>query len=135
MRLIRFAAAMACVVLLAGCGSSSSSSPTNPTPTPTPNPPASGGAPAAAVTITIPRGATSLTTTAYTPNPATVAVGGTVTWVNNDVDTHDTAANNRLWASPNIGPGGRFTFTFPTAGTFSYFCTIHPNMIGTIVVQ
>jgi len=83
----------------------------------------------------MPRGATSLTTTAYVPNPATVAVGGTVTWVNNDVDPHTTTSNSRVWDSSTMAPGASFSFTFRTAGSFPYVCLIHPNMVGTVVVQ
>ena len=131
MRLVTIAAVIACASLLAGCGGSNSS----PTPTaPTPAPPPSGGT-SSAVTVTLPRGATSQTTGAYVPNPVTVSVGGTVTWVNSDVDVHDVTSNSRLWASGNLAPGARFSFTFQSAGSFSYLCTLHPNMVGTVVVQ
>ena len=52
-----------------------------------------------------------------------------------DSITHTSAANNGLFASPNVAPNSRFNFTFTTAGTFPYHCTIHPNMVGTIIVQ
>jgi hypothetical protein len=116
-------------ILVSGCGSSSPSTPVTPTPTPTP------GAGPSPVTISMPRGATLLTTTAYVPNPATVSVGATVTWVNNDVDPHTSTSSTNVWGSPTIQPGGSFSFTFPSAGSFPYICLIHPNMVGTIVVQ
>jgi plastocyanin len=106
---------------LTACGSNSSS-PTAP-------------APPGSTTVTIVSGASALTTTAFAPNPLTVPVGTTVSWLNNDSTTHTSVANNLLWTSPNIAPGGRFNFTMTTAGTFQYHCSMHPNMVGTIIVQ
>jgi plastocyanin len=103
-----------------------SDSPSTPTPTPTPGP---------GTAVSIVTGAAGLTTTAYTPNPITVAVGGTVTWMNNDSITHTSTANGGAWNSGNMAPGANFSTTFPSAGTFQYHCTIHPGMVGTITVQ
>jgi plastocyanin len=83
----------------------------------------------------MPRGATFLTTTAFAPNPATVSVGTTVTWVNNDVDPHTTTSTSNVWGSPTLQPGASFSFTFQTAGSYPYLCLIHPNMVATVVVQ
>jgi plastocyanin len=114
-------------LLLAASVACGSSSPSTPTPTPT----ASGSS----VSASIVAGSTTLTTTAYSPNPITVAVGGTVTWINNDVVAHTSTANGGAWNSGSIAPGGRFPMTFPTAGSFPYHCAIHPGMIGTVTVQ
>jgi plastocyanin len=86
-------------------------------------------------TIAIVAGASTLSTTAYSPNPITVPVGTTVSWLNNDSTTHTAVANGGAFTSPNLDPGRRFNFTFTTAGSFPYRCTIHPNMVGTITVQ
>jgi len=64
-----------------------------------------------------------------------VAVGGSVTWVNNDNVTHTSTANNASWNSGSIAPGSQFTTTFATAGSYTYHCAIHPGMVGTINVQ
>jgi plastocyanin len=98
--------------------------PATPSPTPTPG-----------TTVSIVSGSSRLTTTAYAPNPVSVAVGGTVTWVNNDTTTHTSTADGGAWSSGSIAPGGQFSRTFGTAGTFTYHCTIHPNMVGTVQVQ
>jgi len=127
MRFVSVAAALVVGVFLAGCGSSSST-PTTPT---TPTPP--GGA--STVTVSMPRGATSLTTTAYVPNPVTISVGSTVTWVNNDVDPHTSTSTSNVWSSPTMAPGATFSFTFQSRGSFPYVCVIHPNMVGTVTVQ
>ena len=76
-----------------------------------------------------------MTTTAYAPNPITVAVGGTVTWTNNDSTTHTSVANGAAWNSGSIAPGGTFKMTFASAGSFPYHCSIHPGMVGTVTVQ
>jgi Cupredoxin-like domain len=134
MRVVSVTVALAvCAVLVAGCGSSSpAATPVGPTP-PLPTPVPAG--PPAPLTISMPRGATGLTTGAYVPNPATVSVGATVTWVNNDIDAHTSTSTTNVWGSPAIQPGQSFSFTFQSAGTFQYLCLIHPNMAGTIVVQ
>jgi plastocyanin len=80
-------------------------------------------------------GARNLTATAYSPSPLTVAVGTTVTWTNNDVATHDAKADNGGFTTPLISPGSSAAVKLSTAGSFVYHCTIHPGMVGTIVVQ
>ena len=108
------------ILSLTGC--SNNTSPTSPSPNPT-------------VTISIVAGARTLTTTAYSPNPMTVANGTTVMWVNNDTSTHNSTADSGAFATGSIAPGASATATLRTAGTFVYHCTIHPGMVGTIVVQ
>jgi hypothetical protein len=114
---------VACV--LAGCGGKDASPVT-------PSPPAG---PPAPMTIRIPLGATPLTTTAYVPNPATVQMGTTVTWINDDNVSHTSTSNVSVWNSGDMPPGSQFSFTFQSAGSFNYLCLIHPNMIGTITVR
>ena len=111
------------------CGGDSPGSPTA-----TPTSPAS-PAPASGSSVSIVRGATSLTTTAFAPNPVTVAVGTTVTWVNNDVTSHDATADNKAFATGLIGPGSSASVVLQTPGRITYACTIHPGMTGVITVQ
>jgi plastocyanin len=115
----RLAVATCVLAVTTACGSSSS-----------PAMPTTGGN-----SVAIVSGASTLTSTAFAPNPITVAVGGSVTWVNNDSVTHTSVANNGAWTSPPIAPGGSFSTTFAAAGTFAYHCSIHPGMIGTVTVQ
>jgi len=74
----------------------------------------------------------------YVFDPATVTIktGTTVTWVNNDPISHKivSVTNPPVFSSDNISQGGSYSFTFTTAGTFGYFCQIHPMMKGSIVV-
>jgi plastocyanin len=111
--------------LIAGCGSSYSS-PSGPTP------PAS---PAVGTPVAVVSGASTLTTTAYAPNPITISVGGTATWTNSDSTPHTSTGNDGSWNSGAIAPGASFSRTFAAAGSFPYHCTIHPGMVGTVVVQ
>ena len=99
------------------------------------NPASPDPAPAGSTTISIVSGASGLSTTAFAPNPITLALGATVSFLNNDNTTHTSVANAGAWTSPNIAPGRRFNFTFTTAGTFPYRCSVHPNMVATITVQ
>lgn len=113
------------------CGSSYSSSPASPSPSPSPSP--STGAPSTSVTI--PSGAESLGNRAYIPDDVTIATGTTVTWTNSDSVAHTSTSDASAWNSGIVAPGGRFSFTFATPGTYSYHCTIHPGMVGTVVVR
>jgi plastocyanin len=66
--------------------------------------------------------------------PDPLAVGGSVTVTNNDSTTHTWTANDGLFDSSGISPGESFEFTFEEAGTFTFFCNIHPTMTGSITV-
>jgi plastocyanin len=93
-------------------------------------------APSGATTaVSIVSGSSSLTTTAYSPNPLNVPVGTTIRWTNNDTTPHTTTSDGGAWNSGNMNGGATFDFKFNTAGTFPYHCTLHANMVGTIVVQ
>jgi plastocyanin len=85
--------------------------------------------------VTIPRGAESLGNRAYSPDDVNIAVGETVTWTNTYAEAHTSTSNAGAWNSGTVAPGGRFSFTFQNAGTFPYHCTIHPGMVGTVVVR
>jgi plastocyanin len=77
----------------------------------------------------------SIVNFAFTPSPVTVPVGTTVTWTNNDLMTHTSTSATQVWDSGLLSPGQSFSFTFTTPGTFTYRCSPHPFMTGTIVVQ
>ena|SRR5215203_5785551 len=95
--------------------------------------------------VSIASGSSSLTDTAYQPNPIQVSVGNTVTWTNNDSQPHTVTSgsngqpDNKFNSSPNfsplLNPGQTFSFTFTQAGTYPYFCMLHPNMVGTVSVS
>jgi plastocyanin len=72
---------------------------------------------------------------AFMPASLTVQVGDTVTWTNNDDAPHTATADNGAFDSDTLATGGTYSFTFTAAGEFGYFCSIHPDMTGTITVQ
>jgi len=72
----------------------------------------------------------------YAPNPTTVRVGQTVAWKNNDTTVHDATQDASRFQTGTINAGSTSApVTMSTAGTFAYHCTIHPGMVGTLVVQ
>jgi plastocyanin len=75
----------------------------------------------------------------YQPAEMTVSVGTTVTWVNEDSFDHTITAGTRGEPSglfdATVAAGGNFSYTFEEAGTYDYYCTIHPGMNGTIIVE
>ena len=71
----------------------------------------------------------------FNPNDLKIAKGTKVTWTNNDSTTHNVTSDNGSLKSENIEPGNVFAFTFENTGTFSYNCSIHPQMKATVEVQ
>jgi len=72
----------------------------------------------------------------YAPNPTTVRVGQTVAWKNNDTTVHDATQDASRFQTGTINAGSTSApVTMSTAGTFAYHCTIHPGMVGTLIVQ
>jgi plastocyanin len=65
----------------------------------------------------------------------TIAVGDTIRWTNADSAPHTSTGRNREWDSGTLSQGSAFSETFSTAGSFEYYCEIHPSMVGTITVQ
>jgi amicyanin len=71
----------------------------------------------------------------FNPQTLTVKAGATVTWTNKDDIPHAIAAVNREFKSKALDTGDAYSFTFTTPGTYAYFCSLHPHMTGTIVVE
>ena len=72
----------------------------------------------------------------FSPKRFTVPAGATVTWTNHDNVPHVvSSADNQFQKLPLLKPGQSFSNTFATAGTYSYFCSIHPQMTGKITVR
>ena len=71
----------------------------------------------------------------FGPDELRVPLGATVTFVNRESGVpHTSTSDDDLWKSRTLNPGDSFSFTFETAGTFSYFCSIHPSMRAAITV-
>jgi len=71
----------------------------------------------------------------FTPKEITVAKGTTVTWVNHDDVPHTVVNGDKVFRSKALDTDDQFSFTFNEAGTFSYFCSVHPMMTGRVVVK
>jgi len=72
---------------------------------------------------------------AFNPLTAQIKKGGSVVWINNDSVAHTITFNSSSMPSSSVlSPGQSFTTTFATTGTFSYHCSIHPMMQGSVVV-
>jgi plastocyanin len=71
----------------------------------------------------------------FGPATLTVPVGTTVTWTNRDDIPHTVVSTDGVFKSKVLDTDEKFSFTFSKAGTYSYFCSIHPKMTGKVVVQ
>ena len=145
--LVTFAVGSAALAVT-GCGSDSSdnssgsstpppaAAPTSTTPAATPTETtstetnATGGATAGSTPVAI-----DMVGLKFAPEGATVKVGDTVTWTNQDDVPHNVVASDGSFKSPNFGKGETFTWTATKAGTISYTCTLHPGMNGTLNVE
>jgi plastocyanin len=71
----------------------------------------------------------------FEPQVLTAASGDRVTWVNKDLFPHTATADDKTFDSHSIAPTGTWTFVADKPGTYTYTCTFHPTMKGTIKVQ
>ncbi len=71
----------------------------------------------------------------FTPPELTVAVGTTVKWVNHDDIPHTVVDKNKAFRSKALDTDDAYSFTFASAGTYDYFCGLHPHMQGKIIVK
>ncbi len=71
----------------------------------------------------------------FEPARITVAPGTTVVWTNVGPTAHTATSKADVWDSGILQKGQTFRFTFRTPGTYDYWCTLHPNMLGQVVVR
>jgi len=71
----------------------------------------------------------------FAPQRLTVKAGSTVTWSNRDDIPHTVASATKQFKSKTLDTDDTFSFTFTTPGAYEYFCSLHPHMTGTIVVE
>jgi plastocyanin len=95
---------------------------------------------AAAVASVLPASASAETANvgiqsgAFGPDQVSILAGDTVEWLNQSLKTHTVTSRDGLFGSPHIGLSGSFSQAFPSAGTFAYYCQIHPFMSGEVDV-
>ncbi|MGH3929790.1 MAG: cupredoxin domain-containing protein [Pseudonocardiaceae bacterium] len=72
----------------------------------------------------------------FVPALLTIAVGDTVTWTNNDDALHTVTVTDgpEIFESELLNPGDTFSYTFTKVGTYEYYCAVHPDMKGSVVV-
>lgn len=92
--------------------------------------------------ITIQPNSATLGDKAYVPTPAEVKVGESVTWTNDDSQIHTATSgavggedSGSVFDSGILSPKATFDFTFDTAGEYDFYCTLHPQMFGKVVVS
>jgi plastocyanin len=71
----------------------------------------------------------------FAPGTFTVAVGTTIMWTNHDDIPHTVVSTDGVFKSKVMDTDEKFSYTFTKTGTYPYFCSVHPKMTGTIVVQ
>jgi plastocyanin len=73
----------------------------------------------------------------FAPATLTVAVGTTVTWTNRDDIPHTVVSTDdpKPFKSKVLDTDEKFSYTFTKAGTYPYFCSVHPKMTGSVVVK
>ncbi len=71
----------------------------------------------------------------FAPTSLEVAAGSTVTWTNKDDEPHSVVSDSGLFRSGALDTNETFSFRFDKPGTYHYACSIHPRMVGTIVVR
>jgi plastocyanin len=71
----------------------------------------------------------------FTPKEVSVAKGTTVIWINHDDVPHTVVSKDQKFRSKALDTSDQFTFTFTDPGTYVYFCSVHPIMIGKVIVK
>lgn len=72
----------------------------------------------------------------FQPQTLTVPVGVTVTWINHDDIPHTVlSVDKKTMVSPALDTDEKFSYTFNSAGTNDYYCSVHPHMKGRIIVE
>jgi plastocyanin len=94
----------------------------------------------AALTVVVPAAraadlAVKIDNFTFSPPRLVVKAGTTVTWTNGDDIPHTVAASSKEFRSKALDTDDKFSFTFMTPGSYGYFCSLHPHMTGTIVVE
>jgi plastocyanin len=71
----------------------------------------------------------------FSPTPLTVKAGSTVTWTNKDDEPHTVVSDTGVFKSGGMDTNESFSYKFDKPGTYHFTCSIHPRMVGTVIVQ
>ena len=77
----------------------------------------------------------SISNQGFEPVSLTIRVGDRVRWINNSQENHQPTDNQDLWQAKELKPGDTFTQVFDRSDTYQYYCSLHPELKGTIVVE
>ncbi len=94
-----------------------------------------GGAPQAPVVADASQVNVEIADFDFSPRELTVQDGTAITWANSDSAPHDATDEAGSWGTGILKQGESATITFDSPGTYAYFCTIHPDMKATLVVE
>ena len=72
---------------------------------------------------------------AFVPATVTIKAGDTVEWINDDTDAHTVDSTAKLFDSGGLDTHDNYSHVFAKAGSFTYFCSLHPYMKGTVIVK
>ena len=89
----------------------------------------------AAVAVAANTAAVAIHNFKFEPATLTIAAGTTVTWTNDDTTPHTVTENNRAFRSAGLDTKDTYSHAFATPGEYVYHCTIHPMMVGRIIVR
>jgi plastocyanin len=132
------AIAIAALVAIAGCSSGTSTTPNAPASAAAPSTAPSAASAAASAPASAPAargGAVAIKDFAFNPQTIQAKVGDSITWTNQDSTAHTVTLDDKSVDSGNVAPSATFSHAFTAAGTFTYHCSIHTNMTGTITVS
>ena len=137
-------AALVALVVVAGCSGTAASPSTSAAPASAAPPSAAAASappaasPSAAASASAAGGASTLSVSivdfSFNPGTATAKVGEKITWTNSGATAHTVTFDEGSVKSDTLNPGDVFEHTFDAAGTFTYKCSIHPAMTGTVEV-
>jgi len=71
----------------------------------------------------------------FGPTELAISAGTTVTWINRDDIPHTVVSTDKLFKSKVLDTDDKFSFKFEKAGTYPYFCSVHPKMTGKVIVN
>lgn len=120
-------------IFLGACGTTATPSPQLAPSTLTPVPAIQ--APTSTSTALGSKAAITISGFKFVPDAVNVTIGTTVTWTNQDSTNHTVVADDGSWKSESLAKDATFSFTFDKAGTYTYHCSIHTSMKGTIIVK
>ncbi len=120
------------LVVLLGVYFMISRTPSSSIPTPTPTSPTPAPSPTPSVPSPV---SVNISGFAFSSPEIQVKKGTKATWTNMDLSGHTVTSDTGAFESGNLSQGKTFSFTFNQTGTFSYHCSLHPHMMGKVIVE